>query len=381
MEEAKLSMKIAFIFGTRPEIIKVAPVIRECINRGIDFITIHSGQHYSYELDKIFFEELRLPPSDYNLNIKSTAPFKQGEHTGRMLIEVENIILEEKPDVLLVHGDTNTALAGALISRKISTTKNNTRRFVYVGHIEAGLRSYDPLMTEEINRVICDHLSDFLFCPTLIAMNNALKEGINKEKIFLTGNTFVDLVYQNLEIAKQRTDILKKTELKEKEYVLVTAHRQENVDVEEKLTDIIKGLELVYNHFGLPLVYPMHPRTKKIIEKFGISIPDGIKVIPPLSFLDFLQLESKAKLILTDSGGVQEESCILNVPCVTLRDNTERPETIEIGSNVLAGTNPVNILSASIKMINKERNWDNPFGDGKTSERILNILQNQIKND
>jgi UDP-N-acetylglucosamine 2-epimerase (non-hydrolysing) len=373
-------MKIAFIFGTRPEIIKVAPIIRECIKRNIDFITIHSGQHYTYELDKIFFEELELPMPNYNLNIKSKVPFRQGEHTGRILIEVENIILEEKPDILLVHGDTNTALSGALISRKISTTKHSTGRFVYVGHIEAGLRSYDPLMTEEINRVICDHLSNFLFCPTSTAMNNALKEGINKEKIFLTGNTVVDSVYQNLGIAKQRTDVLKKIELREKEYILVTVHRQENVDVKEKLTDIMKGLGLVYNHFGLPVVYPMHPRTKKIIEKFGISIPDGINVIPPLGFLEFLQLEFNAKIILTDSGGVQEESCILNVPCVTLRDNTERPETIGIGSNIVAGTDPENMLSACKKMMSNERkNWTVPFGDGKASEKILDILLTQLQ--
>jgi UDP-N-acetylglucosamine 2-epimerase (non-hydrolysing) len=371
-------MKIAIIFGTRPEIIKMAPVIRECIKRNINFITIHSGQHYSYELDKIFFEELDLPTPNYNLNIKSKAPYRQAEHTGRMLIEIEDILLKEEPNILLVHGDTNTALSGALISKKISTTKNSTGKFICVGHVEAGLRSYDQFMTEEINRVICDHLSDFLFCPTKIAKDNILKEGINESKIMLTGNTIVDSVYQNLELGCKKTNILKELNLKEKEYILVTAHRQENVDVRKKLENIIEALVKIKNKFNLPVIFPMHPRTKNFIEHYKITIPSEITVIKPLGFLEFLVLESKAKLLITDSGGVQEEGCIFNVPCVTLRENTERPETLEIGANILAGTNTDTIIESAGKMITQNIKWENPFGDGHSAEKIIDILQEKI---
>jgi UDP-N-acetylglucosamine 2-epimerase (non-hydrolysing) len=233
-------MKIAVILGTRPEIIKMSPVLRALENQTIDYFILHTGQHYSYNLDKIFFEELELPAPKYNLDIGSGT---HAEETGKMLIGIEKILKEEKPDIVLVEGDTNTVLAGALAASKLH---------IKVGHVEAGLRSYDRTMPEEINRVLADHLSDYLFAPTEKAKENLLGEGIEENKIFVTGNTIVDAVYQNLEIAKRKVDILNRLNPNLKEYFLVTAHRQENADVKEKLKGVLKGLELVYREFYLP---------------------------------------------------------------------------------------------------------------------------------
>ena len=355
-------MKISIVLGTRPEIIKMSSVIRECENQNLDYFILHTGQHYSYNLDKIFFEELELPVAKYNLDVGSGS---HAEETGKMLMGIEKILKEEKPDIILVEGDTNTVLAGALAASKLH---------IKVGHVEAGLRSYDRTMPEEINRVLADHVSDYLLAPTEQAKENLLKEGIEEDKIFVTGNTIVDAVYQNLEIARRKVDILKKLNLNPEGYFLVTAHRQENVDIKERLKGILDGLELVYNKFNYPIIYPVHPRTKKKIREFGLEVPKGIRLIEPLGFLEFLQLEANAKLVLTDSGGVQEETCILKVPCVTLRNNTERPETLEAGSNVLVGVNKEKISEGVKLMLNKDKNWNNPFGDGKAGNMITKIL-------
>jgi UDP-N-acetylglucosamine 2-epimerase (non-hydrolysing) len=359
-------MKIAIILGTRPEIIKMAPVIRECKKQNRDYFILHTGQHYSYNLDKVFFQELQLPEPKYNLNVGSGS---HAEETGKMLIGIEKILLKEEPNIILVEGDTNTVLAGALAASKLH---------IKVGHVEAGLRSYDRGMPEEINRLLADHISDYLFAPTEKAKENLLREGVDENKIFVTGNTIVDAVYQNLEIARGKVDILNKRNLEKEEYFLITAHRQENVDVKERLKGILDGLKLVHNEFGLPIIYPIHPRTQKRINEFGLKMSEGIKLVEPLGFLEFLQLEANAKLVLTDSGGVQEETCILKVPCVTLRDNTERPETIDVGSNILAGTNQDKISNSVKFMLSKERNWMNPFGDGKSGRRIIKILDGMV---
>ena len=340
----------------------MSPVIRECEKRELEYFILHTGQHYSYNLDKIFFSELELPAPKYNLDVGSGT---HAEETGKMLIGMEKVLKEEKPNIILVEGDTNTVLAGALAASKLH---------VKVGHVEAGLRSYDRTMPEEINRVLADHVSDYLFAPTEKAKENLLREGIDKSKIFVTGNTIVDAVYQNLEIARGKVDILNKLNLNPEGYFLVTAHRQENVDVKKRLKGILDGLKLVYNDFNLPIIYPIHPRTMKRIKDFGLEVSKGIKLIEPLGFLGFLQLEANAKLVLSDSGGVHEETCILKVPCVTLRDNTERPETLEVGSNVLAGVNQEKILEGVKIRIDKERNWTNPFGDGNAGEKIINFI-------
>ena len=362
MRKSKIK-KVAVILGTRPEIIKMSPIIQECQRRKLNFFILHTNQHYSENLDRIFFKELELFQPKYNLKVGSGT---HGKQTGKALIEIEKVLIKEKPDIVLVEGDTNTVLAGALVASKLH---------IKVGHIEAGLRSYDRSMPEEINRILTDHCSDFLFAPTKKSKEILLSEGIPKKKIFVTGNTIVDAVYQNLKLARRKSKILERLELEKEGYFLVTIHRQENTDNKKRLQGILMGINLVLKKFNVPTIYPIHPRTEKMIKNFRLKIPQRIKLIKPVGYLDFLQLESSAKLVFTDSGGIQEETCIFKVPCVTLRDNTERPETLEVGSNILTGTNPQKILKCAFKIVNKKRNWKNPFGNGKAGKNILNIIQ------
>lgn len=355
---------ISIILGTRPEIIKMSPIIRECETRNLDYFILHTGQHYSYNMDKVFFEQLKLPEPKYNLDVGSGM---HGEQTGKMLGGIEKILIKEKPDIVLVEGDTNTVLAGALAASKLH---------IKVGHIEAGLRSYDRKMPEEINRILTDNCSDYLFAPTEKSREILLKECISEKKIFVVGNTIVDAIYQNLKLPKD--DTMKNLGLRKKEYILITIHRQENVDNKERFRNIIEGIELVSKEINLPVIYPIHPRSMKMMTKFGLDTSDHIRLIEPLNYLNFLQLEANARIILTDSGGLQEESCILKVPCVTLRDNTERPETLDAGSNILAGTEPAHIMKCVRKMILEESDWNNPFGNGNSGEMIIDILQGDI---
>jgi len=357
-------MSIAIILGTRPEIIKMSPFIRLCEKKGIKYFTLHTGQHYSYHLDKVFFDELELPEPKYNLEVGSG---KQGEQTAKMVAGIETILLDEKPDVILVQGDTNSVLAGALAASKLG---------IKVGHVEAGLRSYDRSMPEEVNRIVADHISDYLYAPTATAKQNLIKEGISDDKIIVCGNTVVDALFQNIKISENKTSVLDGLNLQKSGYFLVTTHRQENVDSKDCLEGIINGLLSLYQQYKLPIILALHPRTAKRIDEFNINLPDCIRTIEPPGYLEFLQLERNAKLVLTDSGGVQEETCILKVPCVTLRNNTERPETIDVGSNILVGTDPSKILNGVNEMINKPRNWNNPFGDGEAAEIIFSFLEN-----
>lgn len=354
-------MKAAIILGTRPEIIKMSPIIRELEFQELDYFILHTGQHYSYSMDRVFFEELNLSEPKYNLYVGSGT---HAEETANMLIGVETVLIKEKPDVVLVEGDTNSVLAGALAAVKLH---------VKVGHVEAGLRSYDREMPEETNRVLTDHMSDYLFAPTEGARLNLLREGVTESKIFVTGNTIVDVV-QNSGLLNKPYGILSDLQVESTDYFLVTAHRQENVDDKERFKGILDGLRLVGEEFGISLIYPIHPRAKKKISEYELNA-EGITLIEPVGYLNFLRLESKAKLILTDSGGIQEEACILGVPCVTLRDNTERPETLEVGSNALAGTNPEEIVKMTRIMLGKNKDWKNPFGDGEAGKTIVKILR------
>lgn len=358
-------MKITVIIGTRPEIIKMAPVVRELERQDKEYFILHTGQHYSYNLDRVFFERLRLPEAKYNLEAGSGSP---AEQTAKILDGVERILQQETPDVVLVEGDTNSVLAGALAAVKLQ---------IKAGHVEAGLRSYDRSMPEEINRILTDHCSDLLFAPTEKARTTLLGEGIPREQIFMTGNTIVDAVYQNLEIARESGDTINSLRLKPGGYFLATLHRPGNVDNPVRFASIVEGLNAVAAEFEMPVIYPIHPRSRKMMTEFKLE-SKNITLIEPVDFLNFLQLESNARLILTDSGGVQEESCILSIPCVTLRDNTERPETIEVGSNILAGASPDRILECSKVMLGRENNWENPFGDGKAGEKIVEILEEKI---
>ena len=358
--------KHAIILGTRPEIIKFSPLIREFEKRNINYILIHTGQHYSYEMDKVFFEELELPEPNYKLDtgLKSKT---HAEQTGYMLIEIEKILIKERPKNIIVLGDTNTTLAGALAARKLN--------FIKITHIEAGLRSFNWEMPEEINRIIVDHISDILLAPTEIAKQNLIREGIQENKIYVVGNIIVDAVKQNLEIAKRKSNILKELGLKKEKYFLLTLHRSENVDHKDRLENILKGIKLIKDNFPeYDIIFPIHPRTKRRIEEFNLKeYLNNIRLIDPVGYLDFLMLEANASLILTDSGGVQEEACILRVPTVTLRTETERPETVEIGANIVSGRDPNNILKSTEIMMKSNRRWINPYGENVT-EKILKII-------
>jgi len=358
-------MKVAVVLGTRPEIIKMSPIIRECERLNLEYFILHTGQHYSYNMDKAFFEHLELPNTRYNLEI---GPGSHGEQTGKAIAGIEKVLKTERPDVVLVEGDTNSTFAGAFAATKLG---------IKVGHVEAGLRSYDRTMPEEVNRVLIDHCSDYLFAPTEKAKTILSGEGITKEKIFVTGNTIVDAVYQNLEIANRTRKTTEDLCLQPQKYFIATVHRQENVDNKKRFSSILKGLEKAGTKFDAQIVFPIHPRSRKRIKEYHLR-PSGIQLVDPVDFLSFLQLEKNAKLVFTDSGGVQEETCILKVPCITLRDNTERPETIEVGSNILAGTDPRMILKYTKRMLRRKNNWANPFGDGNAGKRIIEILKDQL---
>ncbi|HQD27349.1 MAG TPA: UDP-N-acetylglucosamine 2-epimerase (non-hydrolyzing) [Methanoculleus thermophilus] len=353
---------IAIVLGTRPEIIKMSPIIRECEARNLDYFILHSGQHYSYEMDTVFFEELHLPDAKYRLDVGSGS---HGQQTGKMLAGIEDVLQKESPGCVVVLGDPNTPLAGALAAAKLH---------IPVCHVEAGRRSHNRRMPEEINRIVIDHISDCLCAPTEVTKENLLKEGIDAEKIVITGDPIVDAVLENLAIAREQSTILQDLDLTPEGYLLVTVHRAENVDIKERLQGIMTALSALSASLSLPVVFPVHPRTEKKIREFGLSTR-GILQTDPLGYLDFLQLEANARLVLTDSGCIQEESCILGVPCVTLRDDTERPETLMVGSNVLAGTDPDHISSAALRMLSEDRKWKNPFGDGNAGKRIVQSIQ------
>lgn len=354
-------MKISVIFGTRPEIIKLSPVIRALKEKKLNFFIIHTNQHYDKNMDEIFLKELGLPKAKYNLNIGSGT---HGNMTGRMLIEVEKIFFKEKPDLLIVQGDTNTVLAVSLAASKLG---------IKIAHVEAGLRSYTKI-PEETNRILTDRISDFLFAPTEKQKKILLSEGIAKEKIFIVGNTIADAILQSLLIAEKKKRTLKKLKLKPQKYFLITAHREENVDNKIILQNILKAIEKIQKKYKLKAIYPIHPRTEKRMKEFGIKKPKNIKFIEPIGYLDMLLLMKNAKIILTDSGGIQEEACILHVPCVTMREATERPETVEVGGNTVAGTTTEKILESADLMIKREVNWENPFGEGNSGKLIVSIL-------
>lgn len=353
-----MPQKIAVGLGTRPEIIKMSPVIRELRERRADFFILHTGQHYSYNLDGVFFEQLELPKPSYNVQAGSGS---HAEQTAKILVGAAEILEKERPDTVLVQGDTNSVLAIVLAAAKLH---------IKIGHVEAGLRSYDRAMPEEINRVLADHCSDYLFAPTRKAQQILLGEGIPADKISVTGNTIVDAVYQNRELADEQSRILNRLKIKPHGYFLVTLHRQENVDNPKRFASILNALDKAASEFKLPLIYPIHPHSRKRLDELKVKTAK-LTLIEPLDFLDFLKLESGARLILTDSGGVQEETCILGVPCVTIRDNTERPETIEVGANILAGASAAGILEAARAMLSNKKKWRNPFGDGKAAQKIV----------
>jgi UDP-N-acetylglucosamine 2-epimerase len=349
-------MRIASIVGARPNFIKLAPVSREIRKEARELI-IHTGQHYDYEMDKIFFRELGIPDPDYHLGIGSGS---HGHQTGEMLKVIEDVLMKEKPDMALVFGDTNTTLAGALAATKLHMP---------VAHIEAGLRSFDRNMPEEINRVLVDHSSDLLFCPTETAVDNLKKEGIIRG-VYLTGDVMADILKDCIRIAEKSSGILDDLNLKPKGYYLATVHRAENTDDPGRLKSIIDALCEMDN-----VLFPCHPRTEKRLrdEALWNRLNKEVRVIKPVGYLDMLLLEKSARKILTDSGGVQKEAYMLKVPCITMRDETEWVETVEDGWNVLVGADKKKIVNAacSFDPHNEQREM---FGKGDASQRIVEVI-------
>jgi UDP-N-acetylglucosamine 2-epimerase (non-hydrolysing) len=350
---------IAIVLGTRPEIIKLAPVIHACEKYGIQYTVIHTGQHYSENLDSVFFEQLELPEPEYNLQVGSA---QHGEQTGEMLIGVEQALNEVSPTTVLVQGDTNSVLAGSIAASKLDVT---------LGHVEAGLRSFDREMPEETNRVVADHVSDLLFAPTEESKENLLSEGIPPARITVTGNTVVDALDHTSTVARAESSVIQDLGLANRDFFLLTLHREENVDNAERFEALLFSASRAADKHDVPVIYPIHPRARNRLEEFDIDPPEPIQLTEPQEYFDFLRLEDQALVILSDSGGVQEEACILGTPCVTLRDTTERPETVSVGANVLAEHDPASIISSVDEMVNKPEDWTNPFGDGTAGETIV----------
>ena len=367
-----LEDKTCIVVGTRPGIIKMSPLIEEFQQRDCQSFVIHAGQHYSDNLNAKIFDDLGLARPEHHLENVKEAEY-HGEQTAAMLEGIERILLEERPENVLVCGDANFNLAGALAARKLRLT---------LGHVEAGLRSDDWRMPEEHNRVMIDHISNYLFAPTAEGRENALEDNV-KGEVRVTGNTIVDAIQRNLPRARARSEVLREYALESDEYIVFTAHREENVDNEQILKQFVSVIEMLTTDWNLPVVYPIHPRTRDRLAQFGLAEQteriEELYLVPPLGYLDFLKLVSEAACALTDSGGVQEESCIMQVPCVTLRENTERPETVDVGANVIAGVEPSSILAATKEALDIEREWENPFGDGNTSERIADILLQSVR--
>jgi len=359
-------MKLMLILGARPQIIKSAPIIHEALKKSeIKLQIIHTGQHYDFEMSKIFFGELDLPNPLVNLGVGSGTHAFQ---TGKMMIGLEKTIQKLKPDLVLVPGDTNSTLAGALAAVKLKAP---------VAHVEAGARSYDMQIPEEINRRLTDHCSSLLFAPTRNCAKNLSKEGIPKQCIKLSGDTMYDALLQHISIAAE-SDILKKLSLRSDQYAALTLHRPENVDSPKALKNIIKAVLMLKE---LTIVFPVHPRTKKQFATFKltkqIEVTKHIKLIEPLGYHDMLQLTKHAKIVFTDSGGLQKEAFWLHTPCITLRNKTEWPETTKQDANVLAGDNPKKIFAVAREIIKTKdiktrlERLKNPFGDGKASQRIV----------
>jgi len=350
-------MRVASIVGARPQFVKAAPVSRE-VRRHNEEILIHTGQHYDEAMSEVFFQVLDIPKPDYNLEVGSGTHARQ---TGEMLIKLEEVLEREDPDVVLVYGDTNSTLAGALSAAKLH---------VPVGHVEAGLRSFNRSMPEELNRIVADHLSSLLFCPTQTAVENLEKEGIEKG-VHLVGDVMYDVALASAQAARKR-DIVRRLGLKTKGYVLATVHRPGNVDEKGPLESVLKA----FAECGETVVFPAHPRTRKRIREFGLEsrLKENVRMIDPVDYLDFLALLIDAKKVATDSGGVQKEAYFFGIPCVTLRDETEWIETVEDGWNAVVGTDTPDVVDA-IKNFNPRGTKSKSFGDGHAAEKIAGLLE------
>ncbi len=357
-----MNTKIVTVVGARPQFIKAAPVTKALREVGYHEFLLHTGQHYDYGMSQVFFDELNIPEPNVNLGIGSDS---HGHQTGRMLMAIEDVLLTEKPDWVLVYGDTNSTLAGALAAVKLH---------IPVAHVEAGLRSFNRDMPEEHNRILTDHCADLLFCPTQTAVDNLAREGLVQHVLWV-GDTMYDAVLLFTEIARQHSEVLQKLELSSKGYSLATLHRPYNTDISENLRNILDA----FLDLGEPIIFPVHPRTRSRINEFDQRFLSSlakskVKLIAPVGYLDMLVLEQNARLVLTDSGGMQKEAFFLGVPCITLRGETEWIETVQSGWNILVGADRQQIVTTV-----QHHEWpsDTPpamFGDGQASERVVDVL-------
>lgn len=358
-------MKILTVVGARPQFIKAAPVSFALQAAGYDEFLLHTGQHYDYNMSQVFFDELAIPKPALNLEIGSGA---HGQQTGQMLIGIEKVIQEQRPDCVLVYGDTNSTIAGALAAIKLETP---------VAHVEAGLRSFNRSMPEEHNRVLTDHCADLLFCPTQTAVEHLANEGI-KQGVYLVGDTMVDALHQFSDMAGKRSKILALLQVEPKQYLLATIHRPYNTDIQQNLVSLLTTVA----ELGERVIFPIHPRTRQKIHEAGLdpllaNMPN-IQLIGPVGYLDMLWLEQNARIILTDSGGIQKEAYVFAVPCITLRPETEWVETVTTGWNVLAHTDAAKIRTTVSNHIWPSTAPPPLFGDGSAGVKIVQQLRSRF---
>jgi len=356
-------MKVMTVVGARPQFIKAAAVSRAVAGRGdLEEVIVHTGQHFDENMSRVFFEELAIPEPAVNLGIAGGG---HGEMTGRMLAALEPTILEHRPDVVVVHGDTNSTLAGALAAVKLH---------VPVAHVEAGLRSLNRRMPEEINRIVADHVADLLFCPTQTAVENLRREGVRRG-VHLTGDVMFDSALHYGRLARERVDLGERFGLAPGQFYLATVHRAENTDEPARLAGILEGLERAER----PVVLPLHPRTRRTMQQAGLAVR-RVRLLEPVSYLEMLALEAGARAILTDSGGVQKEAYFAAVPCITLREETEWVELVEAGWNRLVGTDPARIAEALAwaEAHPRRRPAETPYGDGRAAEHIVDLLAGSV---
>jgi len=363
-----MPLTITNVVGARPNFMKIAPLISEMRKHSeIDARLVHTGQHYDEKMSKLFFDDLGLPEPDVYLGVGSAG---HGAQTGKIMIEFEKVLLDDKPDIVVVVGDVNSTIACGLVAVKLG---------IKLAHVEAGLRSFDRTMPEEINRLLTDQISDYLFLTERNAFDNLSREGIDPAKIHFVGNVMIDSLMGHRERAEQST-ILHNLNLDDGEYGLITLHRPSNVDVKESLESILGAL--VELQSDLPLVFPIHPRTRKQIARFGLESrlapAANLRLTEPLGYLDFLKLMAHAKLVITDSGGIQEETTVLGIPCITVRENTERPVTVTQGTNVVIGMSPARILEESFRVLkgNSKKGRLPELWDVRAAARIVEILSN-----
>ncbi len=359
-------MKILNVVGARPNFMKMAPLVRCLEARGIEQKLIHTGQHYDDNMSKVFFDDLGMPAPDIYMGVGSGS---HAEQTARVMVEFEKVCLEEKPDLVVVVGDVNSTLACSIVAAKL---------WIPVAHVEAGLRSRDMKMPEEVNRVVTDRLTSLLLTPSPDGDENLIAEGVSKDKIFLVGNIMIDSLLANVERAKKST-ILDELKIAPKSYGVLTLHRPSNVDDKETLMRLLKVVHEIADE--IPIIFSCHPRTAQRLDELdeynAIRNTGDVRIMGPLGYLDFMRLVSQSKIVLTDSGGLQEETTALQIPCVTLRENTERPITVTEGTNTVVGTDPDKIRAAARKAL------DGNIGDakvphlwdGKTAERIVDVFQ------